>query len=605
MSNSDSYNAIVLNQILSNFSKGNKIESFNKLKKFIKKYPKNNIARYNFGYMCEILNNKELAIANYKKVISNDQNHWQSRFNLYLIYLNQQQYTLALKLVNEVLKIKKNYQPAQRDKALILNYLNKPDEAIILAKNSIKQNSEDYVAYNTMGLILIALKKYEEAEKIFLQAIKINSNYISSYNNLGYCYTLLDNKKKSLECFLKSQKLNPDSYEVKNNLANYYLFEEEYKKALELYFDALKFNPNNTKILYNIAIAYFNLDNDKEAEKYYKQSYALNPLDEVLLKNYSLLLLKQQRYKNAWLFFEGRLKLQEFSSKNSNVDNVKEKLWKGNSIEKNKKILVVKEQGVGDEILYGSMYPDLIRKFPNVLIESDKRLISLFDRSFNNNKKNKFFPYSTYSGDKKELKNFDAVVYAGSLGKLFRNNIDDFSKNNFLSVDSKKYSEIQSMLNKIDNKPKIGISWRSKRKQYGEAKSIDLDLLKPILQLKQFTFINLQYGETKLEILEFNKKNNANIITFNNIDLFNDFESIAALLKNLNLFITVSNSTTHLAGALGVPTWLIKPKNHATFHYWNQPNNNTPWYSSIKIFSSQQNSTNTIANIKRELLKKF
>ena len=89
------------------------------------------------------------------------------------------------------------------------------------------------------------------------------------------------------------------------------------------------------------------------------------------------------------------------------------------------------------------------------------------------------------------------------------------------------------------------------------------------------------------------------------IDLFNDFEKIAALLKNIDLFITVSNSTAHLAGALGVPTWLIKPKNHAVFHYWNQPKNQTPWYNSINLFEYKDSWAETINQIKNEFYKKF
>ena len=60
-----------------------------------------------------------------------------------------------------------------------------------------------------------------------------------------------------------------------------------------------------------------------------------------------------------------------------------------------------------------------------------------------------------------------------------------------------------------------------------------------------------------------------------------------------------------MAGALGVPTWIIKPKNHALFHYWNQPNNKTPWYDSIKLFDYKQNWNETIKEIKIELIKKY
>ena len=59
------------------------------------------------------------------------------------------------------------------------------------------------------------------------------------------------------------------------------------------------------------------------------------------------------------------------------------------------------------------------------------------------------------------------------------------------------------------------------------------------------------------------------------------------ILKNLDMFITVSNSTAHLAGSLVVKTLLIIPKNHALFHYWNQYNENTPWYNSVTLISRE------------------
>ena len=70
--------------------------------------------------------------------------------------------------------------------------------------------------------------------------------------------------------------------------------------------------------------------------------------------------------------------------------------------------------------------------------------------------------------------------------------------------------------------------------------------------------------------------------------------------KNLDLFITVSNSTAHLAGALGVKTILIKPFNQATFHYWNQPTNKTPWYSNVELF--ERNELNKSKNFKDKIL---
>ena len=89
------------------------------------------------------------------------------------------------------------------------------------------------------------------------------------------------------------------------------------------------------------------------------------------------------------------------------------------------------------------------------------------------------------------------------------------------------------------------------------------------------------------ELKSFTKKHNYKIITLKKLDLFNNFSGLANLLKNLDLFVTVSNSTAHLAGALGVSTILIKPANHASFHYWNYEDGKTPWYNSVSIISKE------------------
>ena len=143
---SESYKNAILNKILSEFTSGNKISAFNKLEKFQSEYPHDYLAKYNFGYMCQQLNKIELAKKIYLKIISKIKDHWQSRFNLYTIYIGEKSYILALKYINEVLILKKNFQPAQRDKALVLHYLKKPDKGIAYINSSIQQNPLDYLA---------------------------------------------------------------------------------------------------------------------------------------------------------------------------------------------------------------------------------------------------------------------------------------------------------------------------------------------------------------------------------------------------------------------------------------------------------------------------
>ena len=122
---SDSYKKKFLTQTLDEFKSGDKSKAFEKLENYLKNNPNDSVSRFNFAIMCNETGTVDLAINNYKQVIENDKSHWESRFNLYIIYLDKQLYKQAYKYVNEVLELKKNFQPAQRDKALILNYLQK------------------------------------------------------------------------------------------------------------------------------------------------------------------------------------------------------------------------------------------------------------------------------------------------------------------------------------------------------------------------------------------------------------------------------------------------------------------------------------------------
>ena len=108
--------------------------------------------------------------------------------------------------------------------------------------------------------------------------------------------------------------------------------------------------------------------------------------------------------------------------------------------------------------------------------------------------------------------------------------------------------------------------------------------------------INLQYGSIEND-KKYLSSQNKFLKIFNDLDLFNDIESCMGLLKNLDLFITVSNSTAHFAGALGIPTILICPKKSSTYYYWNPHDGSSIWYKNIKVLGIENSISETINQI--------
>ncbi len=573
-----------INSILRKFEFGNKLESYKDLEKIFKKNKNNNLLRYNLAVIQQKLNLHKEAKLNYNYLIKVEKN-LKAMINLYNIYFVEEKYYEALNLINNILKIQE-IENIHKDKAFACLKLNNIEASKKICENYLIKNNKDLISLNILGQCFFAEENYNEAIKIFNNILAIDPNNLSALNSLGRIYHEKRDTEKAENFFLGALKINDSSYQVINNIAGFYREEGKSYKAIEYYKKAISINPNNPYIYNNLSKTYFDLNNHIDAKINSFKALELKPEDGDIQKTLSFIFLKDHDYENGWNYFDGRLSLNEFIKKNDNVERLNKKLFRKKFLNNSKgKFLVVREQGVGDEILYGSMYGNLLKNVENITIECDKRLINLFKRSFPEYS-NKFVELGSISNNKHELKKVDYVLYAGNLGKYYRKKLKNFVDTPFLKVDEKKYKEVQNKLLKFKYKFNIGISWKSFNNRYASDKSLYLKDFKDIFEIPNCNIFNLQYGDVADEINNFNNKKNE-LLNIEDLDLFNDFEGIAALLKSLNLFITVSNSTAHLAGSLGVKTLLIKPDNYALFHYWNQKNNKTPWYNSVELIERE------------------
>ncbi|MDA9748663.1 tetratricopeptide repeat protein [Pelagibacteraceae bacterium] len=573
---------VKINDLLKKYKTGNKTQIYKKLNKILNHNKEDLLLRYNIAVIEQELNLNSQARINYNYIIKR-QNNVKAMSNLYNLDLKEENYSQALEVINQILNITKDLDYVIKDKAFVKYKLNQFSESREICRFYLSKNSKDTVCLNILGLSYLAENKFSNAENIFNDILEYDKNNISALNSLGRLYHEQRNSKEAEKYFLKALKLNNKSYQILNNIAGFYREESNYKKSIEFYLRALDLNPNNSYILNNLAKCYFDLDDFISAKNYSLKAIQLNNYDGNIQKILAFIYLKEQKYKEGWSYFDGRLKLSDFIEKNESIKKLEKKLYKNKNLDKKYSYLILREQGVGDEILYGTMYKDLLNTIPNVYIECDKRLLNLFKSSLREHE-DKFIELGKISNNDFKLEKLDYVLYAGSLGKYFRNEIENFpNENSYLKPEDFLVKKINNQLKKFKKDKNIGISWKSFKNRYSQEKSLSLHDFKNIFKFKNFNFINLQYGDINSEILNFKKNTFTDIITLNNIDLFNDFDSLAALLKNLDLFITVSNSTAHLAGSLGIKTLLIKPNNHAIFHYWNQPSIKTPWYKSVTM----------------------
>ena len=568
-----------LNTIVKLFNNGQKQIALNKISLLVTTNGKNIELLLLHAKICINLNEINKANSSLEKILKLDLNNYEALKLIYVNYLKIHNIDLAKKHLDKLLTIKKNSYELLRDKAYIEYLKNEYLVSEKYIKEALNQNSEEVFGLNILGLLFVKKDEILNAINIFEKAILINPQYSDSYNNLGKCYINLEKLGLAYLNFKKSYKINPNSELPLINIGNILSLKDKNKLAIKFYEKAKKINPNSQQIDENIAVCNVRLKNFEWVEKKILKLQKAEKISHELMLSYSYLLLSKKNFNKGFDYFDARLKTNEFQKKNKYHYNIIKTLNKSEEFKTNKNTLIIREQGVGDEILFSGLYNDLIKyNLSNVKIECDKRLLEIFNRSFN---KNIFYPFGHYSSSNKKLQEFDNILYAGSLTKYFRNKESDFDIEPYIKTSDKLDKKFNTILKQFNDKKRVGISWKSVFNIFGSLKSLELNNFSKLYN-RDSVFINLQYGDIIEEINNF-RASGKNIFSFDNIDLFNDFDSLISILKNLDVFVTVSNSTAHFAGALGVPTILICPKKSSTYYYWDYEDGKTPWYKNISI----------------------
>ena len=230
----------------------------------------------------------------------------------------------------------------------------------------------------------------------------------------------------------------------------------------------------------------------------------------------------------------------------------------------------------------------------------DPRLLPLFERSLQG--------IQFHSQDKPiDQTKFDAHLPIMSLGGILRRNERDFSGagNPLLVADSTRTAVLKKMLAPQD-RLLCGIFWKSRYNKNEHRKSLALIDLLPVLKIPGLTFVNLQYGDTNEECKLFVERTGIAILNCDAVDNFNDLDGHTALIQACDFLVGCSNTSAHLAGALGKRTYLALAHGHGTFWYWaNEVDGHSLWYPSIKIHRQQQPGdwSQTIEAIRTEILK--
>ena len=432
------------------------------------------------------------------------------------------------------------------------------------------------------GINLFENNKYEESIKIF-EKLKENSKT----NIIGIFFLgIIEVKRKNLtsakKFFFEVLKINRDHEDANLNLGLVYFKERDYEESLIYLKKVLTINKKNLNALYHSGLSYFSLRKLEESIKYLNLSIEVNKnfvhsyvvLGHIYLRikeftkaldNYKKVLeidpkRIRTKFNISWCYFalsnlELAFENYEFRKEKlipedrhrEVLDKFKSTEWNGQNLD-NKKILIICEQGYGDNINFFRYLFWLHEKFNvKIIFYAHKKLAYLFQNT----------SFQIIS-DLNDVNHIDYHQHLLSLPGICYQETKGFEKNiNYININQTNDTYWKKKLSTY-KKPIIAINWQGDhRYAYDDMRSIPLSYFKDTLNNKNFEFVSLQKNSGSEQIKK-NKFENLLIDLSKKIDIGeNAFEDTISILKNVECVITSDTAIAHLAGTLNVKTFLL------------------------------------------------
>ena len=538
---------------------GNTLQEQGELEKSIEAYHKAieinpNDARiyYNLGAAQKKQGKLDNAIQTYHQAIEINPDDAEIYNSLGTTLQKQEKLDQAIQVYHRALEINSNYSEAFYNLGLALQEQEEFDQAIQAYHRALDVNPSYSAAYNNLGLILQEQGELDQAVKSYRHALDINPNYSEAYNNLGIALKEQEKLDDAVLAYQRALEIKPDYSEAHNNLGNTLKEQGKLDDAIRAYRYALGINPGYSEAHNNLGLA----------------------------------LLLQGDFSNGWREYEWRLKCKELDFF-LNKRDFPQSLWDGSNLDR-KTILVWAEQGIGDEIMLASMLPTLLKMNPNIIVECDKRLVPLLQRSLPGIQ---FVSREDPANPNLLNTAIDYQIPMGSLGQWLRADEDAFlpKQESYLQACPDKSCRLQEKYrNLAGDKLLVGISWKSTGidKKRARTKNAPLKCWTPILSQEDYYFINLQYGDIREEIEEYTSLTGYPIYIDEEIDPLVDLDDFAAQVSALALIISTSNTTVHMSGGLGKKVWVLLSSRPDW--RWMLEKEDTPWYQAMRLFRQEK-----------------
>jgi tetratricopeptide (TPR) repeat protein len=465
-----------------------------------------------------------------------------------------------------------------------LSALKEWEEAAQVLRRAVDLEPGNAEANANLGIALYNLDRLVEAEAVHRAATQLRPDNARFWSNLGAAQGDLsvlqgdlEHADAALESCRRAIELDPSLPEAHNGFGLALKLKGRSQEAAAAYETAIRLRPDYHKAYSNLGTVFQSQGRFAEASAAYQKAVDIMPDYAEGQWNMGTLRLLFGDFEAGWRCYEFGLDMKHGRG-GPRDDRIP--LWQGEALA-GKTILVSGEQGVGDQIMFGSLLPDMVGRGATCLVKLQKRLYPLLERSIPGLV---LIPRDGSESSRIQQFAVDYQTPVGGLCRWLRPNLESFpSRPGYLKADPVQVEEYRCRYRiRLGERPLVGISWRGGIGEPGRLRSIPLAAWSPILEQREFGFVNLQYGDCRADLGAVRSELGVEVLHDDAVDPLKSLDDFAAQTAAMDLVISIDNSTVHMAGALNVPVWTMLPV--VPDWRWLLRRRDSPWYPSVRLF---------------------
>jgi len=447
------------------------------------------------------------------------------------------------------LELAPRYVDGLRNLATLCQSQGRAEEAIALLSRAVAAAPDQAVLRANLGALLLSAGAPEKAWPHLVDAARRSSDDPRLLANLARAGLETDRIDSGLDACARALQLLPHHVPALVTLSALERVQGRFDVAERHARAALAAAPNDRGARLNLAAALNEMARYEEGADVLDRLIAADPCDVEAQSSRAAVALACGHLESAWQRHGWRWRLPNLPLPRPPALSE----WRGEALD-GATLYVWPEQGIGDQLAYASIVPDLVRRVASVVLACDARLVDVFERSF---AAVRVVPADALDRAAAHATAADRQCSIVDLGPVLRPTLASFpGRPGYLVPEPSGVAHWQRWLASLGDGLKVGISWRSKN-QRGERRLACTDLVQwaPLFAVKGVQFVCLQYDECDSEMAAAQARFGVTIHVPPALDRHDDLDGVMALMHGLDLVVTAPTAVSILAGAIGVPTW--------------------------------------------------